>query len=256
MQIRRAARRRLHGAPGGCADHDVHRVAGPAADDPQHVQDRRRADPDGLPRGGALRGNARPVDLRRSLRRDGARDRPASRCSPPARAGSPGHGAISQAATLEARVPFLHFFDGFRTSHEVQQDRKLADEDLSAIIDAGLVRPIATGAEPGQAVTSRHGPEPRHVLPGPRGLQPVLQRSPRHRQRRHGPLRKLTGGSTSCSTTSVPRTPSASSSSWARRRDDRRDGRTPEQGREGRRGQGAALPAVPASRFVGRCPRP
>ncbi len=30
---------------------------------------------------------------------------------------------IAQAATLEARVPFLHFFDGFRTSHEVGEDR-------------------------------------------------------------------------------------------------------------------------------------
>ena len=30
---------------------------------------------------------------------------------------------IAQAATLEARVPFLHFFDGFRTSHEVAEDR-------------------------------------------------------------------------------------------------------------------------------------
>ena len=29
---------------------------------------------------------------------------------------------ISQAATLEARVPFVHFFDGFRTSHEVHED--------------------------------------------------------------------------------------------------------------------------------------
>ena len=28
---------------------------------------------------------------------------------------------IAQAATLEARVPFLHFFDGFRTSHEVNK---------------------------------------------------------------------------------------------------------------------------------------
>ena len=32
---------------------------------------------------------------------------------------------IAQAATLEARVPFLHFFDGFRTSHEVQKIEEL-----------------------------------------------------------------------------------------------------------------------------------
>ncbi|MGK7925621.1 MAG: pyruvate:ferredoxin (flavodoxin) oxidoreductase [Spirulina sp.] len=42
---------------------------------------------------------------------------------------------ISQAATLESRVPFLHFFDGFRTSHEVQKVEILADEILREMID-------------------------------------------------------------------------------------------------------------------------
>ncbi|NMC45426.1 MAG: pyruvate:ferredoxin (flavodoxin) oxidoreductase [Chloroflexi bacterium] len=46
---------------------------------------------------------------------------------------------ISQAATLEARVPFLHFFDGFRTSHEVNKVEILNDEDLKAMIDDELV---------------------------------------------------------------------------------------------------------------------
>ncbi|MFH0990814.1 MAG: pyruvate:ferredoxin (flavodoxin) oxidoreductase [bacterium] len=47
---------------------------------------------------------------------------------------------ISTAATLEARVPFLHFFDGFRSSHEVMKIEQLADEDLRAMIDDDLVR--------------------------------------------------------------------------------------------------------------------
>ena len=42
---------------------------------------------------------------------------------------------IAQAATLEARVPFLHFFDGFRTSHEVAKIELLDDDDLRALID-------------------------------------------------------------------------------------------------------------------------
>ena len=46
---------------------------------------------------------------------------------------------ISQAATLEARVPFLHFFDGFRTSHEVSKIEVLADDDLRAMMDDKLV---------------------------------------------------------------------------------------------------------------------
>ncbi|MGF1480019.1 MAG: pyruvate:ferredoxin (flavodoxin) oxidoreductase [Cyanophyceae cyanobacterium] len=46
---------------------------------------------------------------------------------------------IAQAATLEARVPFLHFFDGFRTSHEIQKIELLEQEDLQALIDNKLV---------------------------------------------------------------------------------------------------------------------
>jgi pyruvate-ferredoxin/flavodoxin oxidoreductase len=46
---------------------------------------------------------------------------------------------IVQAATLEARVPFVHFFDGFRTSHEVAKIELLEDDDLRAMIDPGLV---------------------------------------------------------------------------------------------------------------------
>jgi len=47
---------------------------------------------------------------------------------------------VAQAATLEARVPFLHFFDGFRTSHEVDKIEQLSDDDLRAMIDDELVR--------------------------------------------------------------------------------------------------------------------
>src|SRR3974377_202139 len=37
---------------------------------------------------------------------------------------------IAQAATLEARVPFIHFFDGFRSSHEVMKIEQLTMEDM------------------------------------------------------------------------------------------------------------------------------
>jgi pyruvate-ferredoxin/flavodoxin oxidoreductase len=47
---------------------------------------------------------------------------------------------IAQAATLESRVPFLHFFDGFRTSHEVNTLTLLEDADIRAMIDDRLVR--------------------------------------------------------------------------------------------------------------------
>ena len=47
---------------------------------------------------------------------------------------------IAQAASLEARVPFLHFFDGFRTSHEVTKIEPLAPAALRAMIRDDLVR--------------------------------------------------------------------------------------------------------------------
>ncbi|HKW65600.1 MAG TPA: pyruvate:ferredoxin (flavodoxin) oxidoreductase [Candidatus Acidoferrum sp.] len=47
---------------------------------------------------------------------------------------------IAEAATLESRIPFLHFFDGFRTSHEVNKIIPLLDEDLRAIVDERFIR--------------------------------------------------------------------------------------------------------------------
>jgi len=47
---------------------------------------------------------------------------------------------ISQAGTLEARLPFLHVFDGFRTSHEVMKITKLSDEEIAGMMDQQLVR--------------------------------------------------------------------------------------------------------------------
>lgn len=47
---------------------------------------------------------------------------------------------ISQAAALESRVPFLHIFDGFRTSHEINKIEQLSDEVIGAMIDDDLVR--------------------------------------------------------------------------------------------------------------------
>src|SRR5512147_313973 len=41
---------------------------------------------------------------------------------------------IAQAASLRTRLPFIHFFDGFRTSHEVMKVEALADEDIRALI--------------------------------------------------------------------------------------------------------------------------
>ncbi len=46
---------------------------------------------------------------------------------------------IAQTATLRARIPFVHFFDGFRTSHEINKIQLLSDAQIRAMIDDDLV---------------------------------------------------------------------------------------------------------------------
>jgi pyruvate-ferredoxin/flavodoxin oxidoreductase len=46
---------------------------------------------------------------------------------------------VAHAATLEARIPFIHFFDGFRTSHEVNKIFRLREETLERLIDHDLI---------------------------------------------------------------------------------------------------------------------
>ncbi len=48
-------------------------------------------------------------------------------------------GLVAHAATLEARLPFIHFFDGFRTSHEVAKIEQISPEDMRKLIDPKLV---------------------------------------------------------------------------------------------------------------------
>ncbi len=59
--------------------------------------------------------------------------------------------AIAQMSTLKSRVPFLHFFDGFRTSHEVSKIFQLTDAELRTLIDDDLVR-----AHRARALTPEH----------------------------------------------------------------------------------------------------
>ena len=47
---------------------------------------------------------------------------------------------IAHAATLKSRIPFIHFFDGFRTSHEINKIEKVSDTIISKMVDVNLVR--------------------------------------------------------------------------------------------------------------------
>ena len=71
MQSEGGAAGAVHGALHRRAHDHIHRLPGAAADDPQHVQDRRRAHPHGLPRLRPRSCLPGPLDLRRPLRRHG-----------------------------------------------------------------------------------------------------------------------------------------------------------------------------------------
>ena len=73
-------------------------------------------------------------------------------------------------------MPFLHFFDGFRTSHEVNKIELLSDDDLRALVDEDASRRTAARRSTPDHPSPRHGPEPRRLLPGARGVEPVLRR--------------------------------------------------------------------------------
>ncbi|MBQ8941403.1 MAG: pyruvate:ferredoxin (flavodoxin) oxidoreductase [Firmicutes bacterium] len=49
-------------------------------------------------------------------------------------------GAVAHLSTIKAKVPFLHFFDGFRTSHEIQKIEVLDYEDLAKLVDMDKVK--------------------------------------------------------------------------------------------------------------------
>ncbi len=83
--------------------------------------------------------------------------------------------AVAHAATLESRIPFLHFFDGFRTSHEIQKIDLVGDEVLRALVDADALaahrrralspeRPVVRGTSqnPDAFFQSREAANPFH----------------------------------------------------------------------------------------------
>lgn len=55
-------------------------------------------------------------------------------------------GAISHLSTIKGRVPFLHFFDGFRTSHEIQKIETWDDETLNELLDKDAAQAFRDGA--------------------------------------------------------------------------------------------------------------
>jgi len=86
---------------------------------------------------------------------------------------------IAQAATLESRIPFIHFFDGFRTSHEVNKLSTLSDDDIRAMIDNDLVRAHrARGLNPDHPVMRGTAQNPDVYFQGRETVDPFYARTP------------------------------------------------------------------------------
>ena len=87
--------------------------------------------------------------------------------------------AIAHAATLEARIPFLHFFDGFRTSHEVNKIEQLADDDLHALIDMEKIHQHrARGLSPDHPVLRGTAQNPDVYFQGRETVNPYYAATP------------------------------------------------------------------------------
>src|SRR5512134_982683 len=86
---------------------------------------------------------------------------------------------IAQAATLESRVPFIHFFDGFRTSHEVGKLTLLSDEQIRAMIDEDLVRAHrARGLSPDNPFIRGTAQNPDTYFQGRETVNPFYAKTP------------------------------------------------------------------------------
>jgi len=86
---------------------------------------------------------------------------------------------IAHAATLKARVPFLHFFDGFRTSHELMKVELLNQDDLRAMIDDELVQAHrARGLTPDKPVMRGTAQNPDVYFQGRETVNPYYLATP------------------------------------------------------------------------------
>ncbi len=101
---------------------------------------------------------------------------------------------ISHAATLESRVPFLHFFDGFRTSHEVQKIEEVSYDVMQKMVDDELVRAHrARGLTPENPSIRGTAQNPDVYFQGREAVNPYYLKVPAIVQKAMDKYAKLTG---------------------------------------------------------------
>ena len=80
---------------------------------------------------------------------------------------------VAHVSTLESSIPFLHFFDGFRTSHEVQKIDGITYDEMKPLVPMDKIEAFrARALNPEHP--HQHRAEPRYLLPGPRSCQQIL----------------------------------------------------------------------------------
>ena len=219
MQSEGGAAGAVHGAlqarrPGD----DVHGQPGPAADDSEHVQDRRRADAGGLPRHRARRRDARAVDLRRPQRRDGRavdRLRPALLGVGAGSAGSRRHRPRGDARIARCRSSTSSTASAPRT--RPRRSPRSSRTTLRALIDRAARRPrIAPAAlTPDHPVVRGTAQNPDVFFQNREAVNRFYLDAPDIVQRAMDRFAALTGRAPPLVRVSrCARMPSASSSSW------------------------------------------
>ena len=102
--------------------------------------------------------------------------------------------AVAHAATLESRVPFLHFFDGFRTSHEIARIRPVTEADLAALIDEQwIVEHRLRGLDPDRPVLRGSAQNPDVFFQAREAVNPFVDAVPGIVERAFGRLGARTG---------------------------------------------------------------
>ena len=78
---------------------------------------------------------------------------------------------VAHCAAIKGKIPFINFFDGFRTSHEIQKIETWDYEDLKDMVDMDAIDAFRkTCPEPEPSLPERFCSEPGYLLPGKRGM--------------------------------------------------------------------------------------
>jgi len=101
---------------------------------------------------------------------------------------------IAHAATLRSRVPFVHFFDGFRSSHEVMKIEQLTEDDIRAMVDDDLVMAHRQrGLSPDRPVLRGSAQNPDVFFQARETINPYYLAGPDHVQAAMDQFAKIVG---------------------------------------------------------------